>query len=189
MTKNGLQNVQKMQMENRKDSQKLWKMHSQSCRNTTENKSQMGSKWTHSRSRSETCRRVGSPWCWESKNQKQRNCTIHSKRLSRTYRQTADRHRISKLCRKLYRSVSSRKRTFNKEKWKSLHPTNVDSDGNVITTTEEQLEAWAIFLESKLSARPEDPEFQTQLDDENEDEVPEPAFDEVKTCIKKMKKG
>ena len=64
---------------------------------------------------------------------------------------------------------------------------SVDNDGKDITKTEEQLEAWAIFLEKKFSARPEDPEI--QLNEEDEDEVPDPSLEEVETCIKKLKKG
>jgi hypothetical protein len=62
-----------------------------------------------------------------------------------------------------------------------------DHLGNPITSTEQQLESWAIFLEKKFAASPQEPSV--DLDDipSLQENVPDIDIDEVKTCVKLLK--
>ena len=63
-----------------------------------------------------------------------------------------------------------------------------DEKGALITTTEQQLEAWAVFLERKFAARPD--EVMPDLNDEPDAvEVPPVSLEETVLCMKKMKPG
>ena len=63
-----------------------------------------------------------------------------------------------------------------------------DNEGNPITSTSQQLEAWACFLEKKFSARPDEPvvNLQSQPD---EVEVLDISMQEVKLCVSQLKSG
>lgn len=66
---------------------------------------------------------------------------------------------------------------------------SVDLQGNEITSSEQQLEAWAVFLEEKFAARPNEPEIDLQQTPANEDLVPDIDMEEVKVCVTKQKHG
>ena len=85
-----------------------------------------------------------------------------------------------KPCR-LARSLSSKKKDNI-----SVQPSK-DMEGKLITSSEQQHEAWALFLEKKFAARPGEPQLDLQLVDENVEDPPEISLDEVKACAKKMK--
>ena len=63
-----------------------------------------------------------------------------------------------------------------------------DEDGNLITSTEQQLEAWAVFLEKKFSARP-DEALPDLRDIGNEITLPGISLEETKACLNKTKLG
>ena len=65
---------------------------------------------------------------------------------------------------------------------------STDNDGNLITSTEQQLESWAVFLEKKFSARPGEtvPDLEDRPDD---DVVPELSIEETELCLKSTKSG
>ena len=82
------------------------------------------------------------------------------------------------------------KRLSTKQNGKSFIQPSVDNNGNIITSTDEQLEAWAVFLEEKFSARSgEQTTNLEQEQDEETNEVPEPTRQEIESCIKTLKKG
>ena len=64
---------------------------------------------------------------------------------------------------------------------------SVDENGLPITSTQQQLELWAQFLQNKFSAQPNEPEV--VLHAEEEQEVEMPSLEEVESCVKKLKKG
>ena len=65
---------------------------------------------------------------------------------------------------------------------------STDNDGNLITSTEQQLESWAVFLKKKFSARPGEtvPDLADRPDD---DAVPELSIEETELCLKSTKSG
>ena len=63
---------------------------------------------------------------------------------------------------------------------------SIDSDGNPITSAEEQQEAWAKFLENKFAARPDEPEIDLH-DDDDAPSTPNITLAEVQTCVKNLK--
>ena len=82
---------------------------------------------------------------------------------------------------RLARSLSSKKKDNL-----SVQP-STDMEGNLITSSEQQHEAWATFLEKKFAARPGEPQLDLQLFDENIEDPPEISLDEVRACAKRMK--
>ena len=62
-----------------------------------------------------------------------------------------------------------------------------DENGNIITSTEQQLEAWAVFLEKKFAARPD--ESAPDLEGNDEEQIPDISRDETESCLTKMKSG
>ena len=65
---------------------------------------------------------------------------------------------------------------------------SIDSNGNQITSTEEQLEAWAVFLEEKFSARPNET-FPNLEDLHDEEAIAELSLEETEACLKLTKSG
>ena len=63
---------------------------------------------------------------------------------------------------------------------------SVDLDGNLITSSEQQLEAWAKFLEKKFSARADEPVVELGNDDDGSEVI---SLEEVTACVSKMKSG
>ena len=68
-----------------------------------------------------------------------------------------------------------------------IQPT-LDGNGDPITTTEQQHQVWADFLDNKFAAIPNDPEVDLS---DPPDEPPPAKFtlDEMKECVKKLKSG
>ena len=65
---------------------------------------------------------------------------------------------------------------------------STDNNGHMITSTEQQLEAWAVFLEEKFSSRPDEifPILECQNDEEA---IPELSLEETEACLKLTKSG
>ena len=63
-----------------------------------------------------------------------------------------------------------------------------DEGGKLITSTEQQLEAWAVYLEKKFAARP-DETFPDLSDRDNEIPLPGISIEETELCLKKAKHG
>ena len=82
---------------------------------------------------------------------------------------------------KLSKRVSSRKGN-------AFTQPSKDHLGNTITSTEQQLESWALFLENKFSASPGEPTIDLQdVPNQQEEIVPNIDIEEVKTCVKMLK--
>ena len=65
---------------------------------------------------------------------------------------------------------------------------SIDEHGNQITSTEQQLESWAVFLEKKFAARPDEtmPDLAACPEEEI---IPDLAIEETEACLGKMKSG
>ena len=59
---------------------------------------------------------------------------------------------------------------------------SVDLEGNMITSTDHQLEAWACFLEEKFSARADEPIVELENEAIIDEEIEDISLDEVK-CV------
>ena len=62
-----------------------------------------------------------------------------------------------------------------------------DAQGNIITTTEQQLELWAEFLEKKFASDPNEPNV--ILTSGEEEAVPPITLEETSACVKMLSKG
>ena len=62
-----------------------------------------------------------------------------------------------------------------------------DAQGNIITTTEQQLELWAEFLEKKFASDPNEPNV--ILTSDEEEAVPPITLEETSACVKMLSKG
>ena len=60
-----------------------------------------------------------------------------------------------------------------------------DEQGNLITNTQQQLEAWAVFLETKFAARDNEPVV--DLQSQTEEDVEDVTLEEVKSAVKHLK--
>ena len=76
----------------------------------------------------------------------------------------------------------------SKGKGNKLCQPSKDEAGNLITSTEQQLEAWAVFLEKKFSARP-DETLPDLRDIGNEAALPGISLEETQACLNKTKLG
>ena len=77
---------------------------------------------------------------------------------------------------------------YRKAKSLSSHPKgssfvqpSVDPEGNIITSSEQQLEEWAKFLENKFAARENEPVVDLSNSESTDETVPVISVDEVKT--------
>ena len=74
-----------------------------------------------------------------------------------------------------------------KEKLLTRHShLKISKDRNSITSNEQQFDLWAEFLE-KIEAEEDEPEV--VLHAENEEDLPPPSLEEIKDCVKQLKKG
>ena len=64
---------------------------------------------------------------------------------------------------------------------------SIDHIGNPITSTVQQLESWAIFLEKKFDAGPGEPTVDREGVPNQQENVPYIDIEEVKTCVKSLK--
>ena len=87
-------------------------------------------------------------------------------------------------CKEVFRLTKS---LSNKRKGNQFVQPSVDIHGNEIETTEQQLDAWAEFLEPKFAARANEPII--DLSDNAEIAEPSITLDEVKICVQKLKSG
>ena len=76
----------------------------------------------------------------------------------------------------------------NKKRGNAFVQPGVDVNGNAIISTEQQLNAWADFLEPKFSALPNQPDVDL-TDTLDEPGMLAPSLEEVTMCIKKIKSG
>ena len=76
------------------------------------------------------------------------------------------------------------KQIYKKKSGKSYIQPSVDMQGQQVTSTDQQLNAWTEFLEQKFSARDNEPEV--MLPDDNII-VPNIQLDESYACVKKLK--
>jgi hypothetical protein len=83
---------------------------------------------------------------------------------------------------KIAKQLSTRSRGNN-----NCQPSQ-DNEGNPITSTEQQLEAWACFLEKKFSARSDELDVNLQ-NHPGEVKVPDINIHEVKLCVSQLKSG
>ena len=65
---------------------------------------------------------------------------------------------------------------------------SVDQEGNQITTSEQQHDAWANFLEEKFATLPDEPVIDL-ADPDNTEVIPNISYEEVETCVKHIKSG
>ena len=98
-------------------------------------------------------------------------------------------HGTSKLCRQHHWSISHciAKRLASNSKTTQTTQPSKHEDGNLRTSTDQQLELWANFLEKKFAAQPGEPEIELHAD--SKEDVPPPTFDEVEACVKQLKTG
>ena len=76
----------------------------------------------------------------------------------------------------------------SKGKGNKLCQPSKDEAGNLITSTEQQLEVWAVFLEKKFSAQP-DETLPDLRDIGNEATLPGISLEETQACLNKTKLG
>ena len=76
-----------------------------------------------------------------------------------------------------------------KRKCNAFIQPSVDHLGNEITSTEQQLESWAIFLEDKFAARPNEPVIDLSEPADNAENVPDITFEEIQACVTKQKRN
>jgi adenylate kinase family enzyme len=78
-------------------------------------------------------------------------------------------------------------RSLSSKKGNSVVQPSVDLEGKYITSSEQQQEAWAQFLEKKFAARQNEPEVNLHPTDDTPEDVVDITLEEVKACIEKMK--
>ena len=78
-------------------------------------------------------------------------------------------------------------RSLSSKKGNSLTQPSVDLEGKPITSSEQQQEAWANFLEKKFAARQNEPEIDLQPIDNATENVEDITLEEVKVCVKNIK--
>ena len=92
---------------------------------------------------------------------------------------TGDTSRVYKLARCLSSKSNSNRYT----------QPSTDSTGTLVTNTDQQLDAWAGFLEKKFARLPGEVDPVLPEADPDEVQVPTVSLDEVKACVKHMKCG
>ena len=75
-----------------------------------------------------------------------------------------------------------------KRKCNAFIQPSVDHLGNEITSTEQQLESWAVFLEDKFAARPNEPVIDLS-EPGNAENIPDISFEEIEACVSKQKRN
>ena len=80
------------------------------------------------------------------------------------------------------------KKLSSKQNGSTFCQPSKDTNGNLITSTEQQLELWAKFLEGKFVACVGEPnvDLQSRAGDEGVDEI---TLEEVKVCVSQLKSG
>ena len=63
---------------------------------------------------------------------------------------------------------------------------STDKNGDIITTTEQQLDSWAVFLEDKFKALPNEPEIVIPERGSSEN-IADLSFEEVKVCVNRLR--
>ena len=76
----------------------------------------------------------------------------------------------------------------NKKGGNSHTQPSVDQEGNQITTSEQQHDAWATFIEDKFAELPDEPVIDLS-DPDNTEVIPDISYEEVEACVKHMKSG
>ena len=73
-----------------------------------------------------------------------------------------------------------------KRKCNAFIQPSVDHLGNEITSTEQQLESWAVFLEDKFAARPNEPVIDLSEPTGNAENIPDISLEEIEGCVSKQ---